>query len=144
MKIKPGLLVVLTSLLPVFVLDQLASSASSDFSVYCSSNMDGTGICTKEGTTESIECIILQGSIIGCKDSTSQFRCVQFGQVIANQAQFSCKQTEIKTEASSLDIEENSPADQQRSEPIVNQAPSSLNPFDQSQSQTETIMDGAF
>lgn len=144
MKINAGLLIALSSLLPVFAFDHLATSAFSDFSVYCSSNMDGTGVCTKEGTSETIECILLQGSIIGCKDSTSQFRCVQFGQVIANQAQFSCKQTEIKTEASSLDIEEKSPADQQRSEPIVNQAPSSLNPFDQSQSQNETIMDGAF
>ena len=144
MKINAGLLTALSSLLPVFAFYQSATSAFSDFSVYCSSNMDGTGVCTKEGTSETIECILLQGSIIGCRDSTSQFRCVQFGQIIANQAQFSCKQTEIKTEASSLDIAEKSPADQQRSEPIVNQAPSSLNPFDQSQSQNETIMDGAF
>ena len=143
MIIKSGLLVVLTSLLPVFLADQLATLASSNFSVYCSSNMDGTGICTKEGTTESLECIVLQGSIIGCKDSTTKFRCVQFGQIIANQAQFSCKQSEIKTEASLLEVEETSPESQQ-SVPLLFNNPPRLNPFDQSQSKSDSIMDGVF
>ena len=143
MIIKSGLLVSLTSLLPVFLVDQLATHASSNFSVYCSSNMDGTGICTKEGTTESLECIVLQGSIIGCKDSTNKFRCVQFGQIIANQAQFSCKQNEIKTETSLLEVEEKSP-ESQLSVPLLFNNPPSLNPFDQSQPKNDSIMDGAF
>ena len=143
MKINAGLLIALSSLLPVFAFDHLATSAFSDFSVYCSSNMDGTGVCTKEGTSETIECILLQGSIIGCKDSTSQFRCVQFGQIIANQAQFSCKQAESESETTSLDIEEKSPIGKQP-EPTVKSATSNLNPFDQPLPKNESIMDGAF
>ena len=143
MKVKPGLLVAFTLIFPVLLVNHLATSASSAFTVYCSSNMDGTGICKKEGTTESIECIILQGSIISCQDKTSQFKCVQFGQIIANQAQFSCTQVEIKAEAPSLDEGTNSPVDNS-SEPVVNTTPYNLNPFDQTQTNNKSIMDGAF
>ena len=143
MKVRPSLLVAFTLILPALVFDHIGTSASSEFSVYCSSNMDGTGICTKEGTTESIECIILQGSIIGCQDKTSQFRCVQFGQIIANQAQFSCKQVENNSESPSLKEDNDSPL-VNLSEPEVNPAPLNLNPFDQTQPKESSIMDGAF
>ena len=53
--------------------------------------MDGTGVCNKEESFEPIQCLILPGSIIGCKSDNAQFRCIRFGQVIAHQAQFSCQ-----------------------------------------------------
>ena len=143
MKFKPDLLVAFGLILPAFFVDQYATYASAEFSVYCSSNMDGTGICTKEGTTETIECIILQGSIIGCRDKTSQFKCVQFGQIIANQAQFSCKQVESKAQTSILNEVKDSPVFK-RSEPVVKAAPSNLSPFDQTQPKFESFTDGAF
>ena len=56
--------------------------------------MDGTGVCNKEESFEPIQCLILPGSIIGCKSDNAQFRCIRFGQVTAHQAQFSCQVVE--------------------------------------------------
>lgn len=71
--------------------------ASNEFSVYCSSSMDGTGMCTHQDNSQSLECMILQGSIIGCRDSNQKFRCIQYGNIIANQAQFSCKVDDLNS-----------------------------------------------
>ena len=71
--------------------------AATEFSVYCSSNMDGTGMCTRQDSSQSLECMILQGSIIGCRDSNQKFRCIQYGNVIANQAQFSCRLDDLNS-----------------------------------------------
>ena len=59
--------------------------------------MDGTGMCTRQDSSQSLECMVLQGSFIGCRDSNKKFRCVQYGNVIANQAQFHCKLDDLKT-----------------------------------------------
>ena len=77
----------------LFLLETKSILASTEFSVYCSSNMDGTGMCNRQDSSQLLECMILQGSIIGCKDKdlNQKFRCIQYGNIIANQAQFSCK-----------------------------------------------------
>lgn len=59
--------------------------------------MDGTGMCTRQDSSQSLECMILQGSIIGCRDSNQKFRCIQYGNIIANQAQFYCKVDDLKS-----------------------------------------------
>tara|TARA_B100002051_G_scaffold262590_1_gene285371 strand:+ start:664 stop:1083 length:420 start_codon:yes stop_codon:yes gene_type:complete len=105
--------------------------ASSKFTVYCSSNMDGTGVCNKEESSEPIHCLILPGSIIGCKSDNTQFRCIRFGQVIAHQAQFSCQAVEpssaspqqtgeARTTAIDLDKKQSSP------NPYFQQQPNSV------------------
>ena len=100
MNYKSGLIVTLTLGLQIVFAHQNLALAASEFSVYCSSNMDGTGICTKEGTSERLDCIVLQGSIVGCENSGNRYRCVQYGQIIANQTQFSCKETDFNAEKS--------------------------------------------
>jgi len=65
--------------------------AQQEFSVYCTSNMDGTGKCKRTDRDEDLRCIIIPGGVIACKDgSESKYECVQYGAVNANQTQFSC------------------------------------------------------
>lgn len=144
---KPGFIVAITFSLQILVLHQKPALASSDFSVYCSSNMDGTGICTKEGTSESLTCVILQGSIVGCENSNRRYRCVQYGQIIANQTQFSCKETDAmnaeyqekqKTESMYLQPPSQSDAEMEIDQP-------NFNPFDQSPSIPQSnILEGVY
>ena len=109
-------------LLTISVISSLSSFfakpvlASTEFTVYCSSNMDGTGVCNKEESFEPIQCLILPGSIIGCKSDNAQFRCIRFGQVIAHQAQFSCQavkpasaspQQTVEARTTTIDLDKN-------------------------------------
>ena len=116
--------------------------ASSEFSVYCSSNMDGTGVCTTEDSREPIECLLLQGSIIGCKKNMDRFRCIQYGKIIANQSQFSCKKTDAEAK-SIVDQSANSTRQQDYSTQDINQ--DNINPYEFSTPKsTQSIMDGVF
>ena len=144
---KPSLIVAITLGLQILVVHQQPAPASSEFSVYCSSNMDGTGICTKEGTSESLTCVILQGSIIGCENSNRRYRCVQYGQIIANQTQFSCKETDaMNTEYQENQTTESlssQPPPQSDAEVRIDQP--NLNPFDQSPSIPQSnILEGVY
>ena len=109
------------------------ASASGNFSIYCSSNMDGTGLCTREDTSEQLNCIVLQGAIIKCKDESGFFECLQYGPIIAHQSQFSCKLSLEKPEDSSVpDTAAQSNVEQI---PLIQDSSSSLNPFESSQTQ---------
>ena len=63
----------------------------SSFIIYCTSNHDGTGDCSRTDTSESIECELVPGSIINCmqKDGKS-VQCVMASSVLNAQAYFSC------------------------------------------------------
>lgn len=95
--------------------------------------MDGTGLCTREDTSESLNCIVLQGEIINCKDESGFYECLQYGPIIAHQSQFSCKLSIEKTDSSSApntsvqsDVEQI---------PLIEDSSTSLNPFESPQSQ---------
>jgi hypothetical protein len=61
------------------------------FNVYCTSNMDGTGVCTNMETSRKLQCIIIPGQVIDCKSrSGKSFQCVLFSQYTPNQAEFFC------------------------------------------------------
>lgn len=67
------------------------NAESTRFSVYCTGNFDSTGECLQEGGAE-LECIVVPGSIIACKDkSASIYECVQYGAIQNNQSQFICE-----------------------------------------------------
>jgi hypothetical protein len=61
------------------------------FSIYCTSNFDGTGKCRRIDDDSALSCIVIPGGIIACRDeSMRKYECVQFGAIIASQTQFSC------------------------------------------------------
>lgn len=63
----------------------------AEFSVYCSSNMDGTGKCRRVDRDESLSCVLIPGAVIACRDKARRkYECVQYGAILANQTQFSC------------------------------------------------------
>lgn len=71
--------------------DQNNYASQSEFSIYCSSNMDGTGKCSRVDSGEAINCIIIPGNIIACRDKRrSKYECVQYGAILAFQTQFFC------------------------------------------------------
>lgn len=124
----------LISFISPFLFDSFKlASASGDFSVYCSSNMDGTGLCTREDTSAPLNCIVLQGAIINCKDESGFFECLQYGPIIAHQSQFSCKLSIEKSEDSSVS-DTGVQSDLEQS-PLTEDSSSSLNPFESSQTQ---------
>jgi len=65
--------------------------AQQEFSIYCSSNMDGTGKCRKVDSDEVLNCLIIPGGVVACRDIAKQmYECVQYGAITANQTQFAC------------------------------------------------------
>lgn len=71
---------------------QQAQSSSQQFSIYCTSNFDGTGKCTKDDGNE-LTCISLPGQIIACKNTDSSiYECIQYGNIVAHQSQFVCEE----------------------------------------------------
>jgi hypothetical protein len=61
------------------------------FNVYCTSNHDGTGVCTNMETSRNLNCIIIPGQVIDCKSvSGKSFQCVLYSQYTPNQAEFFC------------------------------------------------------
>ena len=71
----------------------LSANSNSQNTVYCTSNLDSTGVCINETTDDAFECIIVPGQIIECKDEDSvKHECVLMTQITATQAQFSCSE----------------------------------------------------
>ena len=125
-----------------FFLD-IDSFAATEFSVYYSSNMDGTGMCTRQDSSQSLECMILQGSIIGCRDSNQKFRCIQYGNVIANQAQFSCRLDDLNNLF--LPSSQDSDLQEGKSGHSNQENTNSYTPFNNPQPLTDSIiLDGIF
>jgi len=68
-----------------------AAQSQQEFSIYCSSNMDGTGKCRKVDTDQVVNCLIIPGGIVACRDKNKKkYECVEYGAVAANQMQFAC------------------------------------------------------
>jgi len=67
------------------------AAGGSSFIIYCTSNQDGTGECSRVDTGENIVCEIIPGSIINCSRQTaSPVQCVLVSSVLNAQAYFSC------------------------------------------------------
>ena len=67
------------------------AEAQQEFSIFCSSNMDGTGKCRKVDGDEVLNCLIIPGGVVACRDIDKQmYECVQYGAITANQTQFAC------------------------------------------------------
>ena len=61
------------------------------FSIYCTSNLDGTARCRRDSTGEKIGCVIIPGGVIACRDQAKRkYQCVQYGAIVAAQTQFVC------------------------------------------------------
>jgi hypothetical protein len=66
-------------------------NSQAGFSIYCNSNMDGTGKCSRTDNGNPLTCIMIPGQIIDCSDqSKGEFDCVQYGAVMPLQTQFFC------------------------------------------------------
>lgn len=66
---------------------------NTSFIVYCTSNQDGTGQCSRVDTSENIDCEIVPGAIINCSpQSMPPVQCVLVSAIMNAQAYFSCSQ----------------------------------------------------
>lgn len=70
---------------------QLLVARDSSFIIYCISNHDGTGDCSRTDTSEAIDCELVPGSIINCTQKDGKpVQCVIVSAVLNTQAYFSC------------------------------------------------------
>lgn len=70
---------------------QLLVARESSFIIYCTSNHDGTGDCSRADTSEGIECELVPGSVINCtRNDGMPVQCVMVSSVLNAQAYFSC------------------------------------------------------
>ena len=54
--------------------------------------MDGTGKCTREDNGSSINCLIIPGGVIACRDPKKhKYSCVQYGLIVSSQSEFFCE-----------------------------------------------------
>jgi len=78
-------------------------SAHQSFSIYCTSNFDGTGKCRRVDTDEEIGCVAIPGQVIACRDQQKMiFECVQYAAVVAYQTQFFCDLDDDQSVSDSL------------------------------------------
>lgn len=69
----------------------LISNNMSSFNIFCTSNFDGTGECTRADNGSKLNCEIVPGSIINCSQPGGpQVQCVLFSSIVNAQAYFSC------------------------------------------------------
>ena len=64
---------------------------SSSYSIFCTSNHDGTGVCSRLDNNERINCEIIPGMLINCKENDQNpIQCVGYGAVVNSQSYFYC------------------------------------------------------
>lgn len=70
---------------------QVSQLPESSFSIYCTSNLDSTGSCTRMDNNQPISCEMIPGGVINCKQqASSSIQCVFYSGVISTQAYFYC------------------------------------------------------
>lgn len=73
----------------VHLIAQLPSS--SGFNIYCTSNLDGTGACNRVDNNQSIDCLVIPGGVIDCKQpGETPIQCVLYSSILDSQAYFYC------------------------------------------------------
>ena len=61
------------------------------FFMFCTSNLDGTGVCANQEDGREFSCLIVPGQIISCPAANSRsVECVWISGISANSAQFWC------------------------------------------------------
>lgn len=66
-------------------------SRDLSFNIFCTSNKDGTGSCSDLASGQSLNCIIIPGNVIDCKNSLgNSLQCVLINQYNSKQSEFSC------------------------------------------------------
>lgn len=79
-------------LLSLISTSALQAQGQEAFSIYCTSNLDGTGKCRKEDGDDAVNCLSIPGGVIACKDANKKkYECVQYGSITAKQTQFACE-----------------------------------------------------
>lgn len=69
----------------------------SGFNVFCTSNLDSTGICVNLRSQQPLDCVIIPGQLIDCRSSLGKkFQCVLYSQVTATQAEFYCNSSAVE------------------------------------------------
>lgn len=75
-------------LLNTLISSALADTGNASFSIYCISNGDGTGNCTRDDNKKPISCIGMPGVTVECQDrKQNKYECVPFGFIDTGQAQ---------------------------------------------------------
>ena len=65
--------------------------AGVSYSIFCTSNHDGTGICSRVDNNEQINCEMIPGMLINCKEpNQNTIQCVSYGSVVESQSYFYC------------------------------------------------------
>lgn len=65
--------------------------ATPGFSIYCLSNLDGTGSCMRVDNNEAVPCTIVPGGIISCsQNAMDPIQCVSYGSSSDTQSYFYC------------------------------------------------------
>lgn len=78
--------------MPALADDSQPAYLANSFSVYCTSNFDGTGKCRRVDLDMALDCIIIPGQVIACRDNQKhKYQCVQYGAVSSYQTQFHCQ-----------------------------------------------------
>ena len=81
--------IILTVLEYDFVLAQAQSTSA--FSIYCTSNLDGTGACNRIDNNQPVECEMIPGGVINCTENNQNpIQCIIYSGVIGSQAYFYC------------------------------------------------------
>lgn len=71
----------------------IANSREIGFNVFCTSNLDGTGVCSDPLSGRSLNCIVIPGQVIDCKNNLGyNLQCVLIGQYAQNQSEFFCNE----------------------------------------------------
>jgi hypothetical protein len=70
----------------------LAQSFGVDtINIYCTSNQDGTGECVNSDNNSIVDCTLIPGQVITCRDSQSQLlSCINYGSNQSSQGYFQC------------------------------------------------------
>jgi hypothetical protein len=70
----------------------LAQSFDSDTTnIYCTSNQDGTGECINSDDNSIVDCTLIPGQVITCRDSQNQrLSCINYGSNQSSQGYFQC------------------------------------------------------
>ena len=67
------------------------SAAPDGFTAYCTGNLDGTGDCFNQESSQRYTCVVIPGQVIDCKSKGgTPFQCVWISGVQSNQAEFWC------------------------------------------------------
>ena len=61
------------------------------FDIYCTSNQDGTGSCNRIDNGQAVDCLIVPGGVISCKEEgESTIQCTLTTAILDSQAYFYC------------------------------------------------------